>query len=174
VRSTRRSLLAPALSLGLAAIAGGCVDAPITPDQLEPSGRLSASAHQAAFGLEASPPAPQRAVTMSAVLAAEAAGALADRHEFRAAELGAGGMIHLHVRADGLTQPRAVTYRWTHLDTGTVSLTPGVLAPADALGHAASLAVPHAGAWTVEILGAADDDGPAPVLFSRDFVVKRP
>jgi hypothetical protein len=157
----------------------GCVDAPITPDQLQSDGTLRPLGHaQAAFSATERQEV-QQAVQVSAVLASQADGPLKDRNEFDADV----GTIYLHVRADGLLQPRAVLYRWTHGDL-TV-LEPGALAPTDAMSLGTSFEIDPElhGHWEVEVLAesgaaaaAAKGEEPEPprVLFHREFEVKRP
>ncbi|MBX7079669.1 MAG: hypothetical protein K1X88_10810 [Nannocystaceae bacterium] len=163
------------LVLGLASLAPawGCADAPITSDQLEADGLLrtpppESTRDQSQFSIDRA--APQRAavVHLSSVLANEATGAVQDRDRF-AADV---GTIHLHVRADGIDAPRAVTFRWIHGDSAIV--VPGTLGPASTLQHAASVEVaPHqVGPWRVEV-AAQPADGDAPeVLYTREFTVE--
>lgn len=153
--------------------ATGCVDAPITADQLEPDGRLRSLGHeQAAFAVEHPADRPtQQAVQVSAVLAAEAKGPLEDRNAF-AADVGA---VHLHVRADGLLEPRPVVYRWAH--DGFEMAIPGMLAPNGAMTLGASFEIDpeQTGTWEVDVLAgpvAAGEDT-VHVLFHREFEVER-
>lgn len=148
------------------------MDAPITSDQLEADGRLrvGGSHHQAAF--EAEERDQTRAVIqVSAVLAAQADGPLEDRNEFS----GDVGSVHLHLRADGLLEPRPVVYRWTHDDLSV--LVPGILAPSDSLSLGTSLDIDPelTGHWQVEVLSRPEQpDEPPRVLFHREFEVERP
>lgn len=154
------------------ALLGGCVDAPITADQLQPDGRLREQGRdQAAFA--ADPDEGRRtkqAIQVSAVLAAEADGPIEDRNAF-AADVGA---VHLHIRADGLLEPRPVVYRWTHGDFEMVI--PGTLAPHGAMTLGASFEIDpeQAGTWQVDVLAGPAEPGEAPrVLFHREFEVER-
>lgn len=154
------------------ALLGGCVDAPITADQLQPDGRLRVQGgEQAAFAAEPDPAKrTKRAIQVSAVLAAEADGPIEDRNAF-SADVGA---VHLHVRADGLLEPRPVVYRWTHGDFEMVI--PGTLAPDGAMTLGASFEIDpeQAGTWQVDVLASptAPDETPR-VLFHREFEVER-
>jgi hypothetical protein len=156
-----------------ALVVSGCADAPITPDHLQSDGTLRARplGHaQAAFSATERQQL-QQAVQVSAVLAAQADGPLEDRNEFEADV----GTVHLHVRADGLLQPRAVLYRWTHGDLSV--LEPGQLAPTDALSLGTSFDIDPElhGHWEVEVLTEGEVAGEGPrVLFHREFEVKRP
>jgi hypothetical protein len=147
-----------------------CADAPITPDQLQPDGTLRPLGHAQAEFSAADRQQLQRAVQVSAVLAAEADGPLEDRSEFPADV----GTIYLHVRADGLLQPRAVLYRWTHGDLSV--LEPGSLAPTDALSLGTRFDIDPElhGHWEVEVLTEEGQSEPPRVLFHREFEVKRP
>lgn len=150
---------------------GGCVDAPITPDHLEADGQLRAvPAGQAAFSAR-DRVVPRQAVQLSAVLAAQAEGALADTNEFSADARS----VHLHLRADSVFTPRPVIFRWTHDDVAVE--VPGVLAPTTSLSLAASYPIDPelVGPWRVEVLEIPEsEDQPAVILFQRDFEVKRP
>ena len=147
---------------------GGCVDAPITPEQLEEDGQLRPRGHeQSAFSAKRTESVRQ-AVQVSAVLAAEASGPLEDRNAFSAEVQ----TIHLHVRADGLIEPRPVEYRWTHPDL-SVSFD-GELGPSDSMSLGASLDIDPelAGHWEVEVLTKPQTPGEAPrVLFHREFEI---
>lgn len=151
----------------------GCVDAPITADQLEADGRLrsgGAKHEQAAFSADERGEL-QAVVQVSAVLAAQAEGALEDRNEFPAEV----GTVHLHLRADGLLEPRPVVYRWTHDDLSV--MVPGMLAPSDSLSLGTSFDIDPelAGHWEVEVLSRPEHPGDEPrVLFQREFEVARP
>lgn len=167
VRCSLHLLALIGLGLGLAP---ACVDAPITTDQLEADGMLrevGTAREQAAFSVRAAPQRSASVVQLSAVLATESAGALTDRDRFEAAV----GVIHLHVRADGIDSPKAVTFRWIHGDQAIV--TPGTLGPAGALELASSVEVaPHQiGPWRVEVAAQTSADAPPEVLFVRHFAV---
>ncbi|MEM9462458.1 MAG: hypothetical protein AAGF11_50385 [Myxococcota bacterium] len=157
--------------LALAAVlVPACVDAPITPDQLESNGQLRAPAlEQSAFSAQ------ERAITqqaaqarISAVLAAEAEGPLSDANRFSADV----GQINLHLRADGIDGPRPVVFRWTH--RGDAASVHGTLLPGDTLALATSFPIDpeRTGDWKVEILGTPAVSGQKPpVLFERSFEV---
>lgn len=154
------------LSVLTAALAGGCADAPITPEHILPDGQLRAEiVSQAAFAAR-----PERAeghaVQIAAVLAAEAAGPLVDAAAFPA-EVEA---VHLHIRADSLLEARSVTFVWTYGETREEVA--GVLAPTTTLALAASHPVgpEQRGLWRVEVFTLAGDE-PAQLLFAREFEV---
>lgn len=151
----------------LALCASACVDAPITPDQLEADGQLRAPAlKQSAFSAQ-SQPTTQQAARISAVLAAEAEGPLEDANRFPADV----GEVNLHLRADGIDGERPVVFRWTH--RGDAALVQGTLLPGDTLARATSLPIDpeRTGPWKVEILGAPVDGGEPIVLFERSFEI---
>jgi hypothetical protein len=151
--------------LGLLAFVG-CVDAPITPDQLEADGQLRSGPSQSAFSARDRPVA--QTVSVSAVLAAQPAGALEDRTAFSADV----GEVHLHLRADGLMTARPVVFRWTHDDLSV--LVPGMLAPTITLDRATSFEIgpDQVGTWLVEVLDqpALPEEEPR-VLFQREFQI---
>jgi len=161
-------VLGCAILPSLAVVTGGCVDAPITPAQLEDNGRLRPRGNeQAAFSAQRSPGI-RRAVQVSAVLAAEDSGPLEDRNTFSADV----ETIHLHVRADGLLESRNVEYRWTHPDL-TISFD-GELGPEDAMSLGASLDIDPelVGHWEVEVLSKPEDPAQGSrVLFRREFEI---
>lgn len=145
---------------------GGCVDAPITADQLQADGSLRVTRPaQAAFSAPEPTTQVQQAVRISAVLAAESDGALRDRSEFA---IGV-ERVHLHVRADGLLEPRSVVYRWTH--DGVSVLVPGTLAPTGQMSLGASFDIGEqaAGSWSVEVLTQSEPGQRPHVLFHRKF-----
>jgi len=157
------------VSLALAAVLmPACVDAPITPDQLEADGQLRAvGLEQAAFSAQ-DRETTQRAAQISAVLAAEADGPLEDSNRFPADV----GQINLHLRADGIEGPRPVIFRWTH--RGDSAVIRGTLTPGDTLALANSLPIDpeRTGPWTVQILGAPSSaEGEPSLLFERQFDV---
>jgi|GEM_PF-999815 len=157
----------------------GCVDAPITQDQLEDNGALRQGAGmpavggQAAFSAVEAPPTVQRAAQISAVLADVGDGPLNDRSSFDWDV----GTVHLHLRADGIDEPRAVVFRWTHEPTRASTIVPGTLLPAETLRHVAthSIQPDQTGAWTVEVLSEAPGpDGIADALWQRRFEIAAP
>lgn len=111
--------------------------------------------------------ASQAAVQITAVLATQPDGLLADAAAFTpSAEA-----VYLHLRADRLASPRPVTFVWTHGDQREE--VEGLLAPSTTLTMAAShhLDAESVGTWKVEILGEAVEDGSQPTLFEREFYV---
>lgn len=164
-----RGLLSVGLVLGVGGLAG-CVDAPITPDQLEADGQLrAASLGHSAFSATPRPQV-QQAARISAVLAAQPAGPLEDASSFPA-EVGA---VHLHLRADGLDDARQVVFRWSH--AGTSVLVPGRLEPGGTLALASTFTIEptQVGPWHVEVLGEPGADGEPALLFQRTFEVFHP
>jgi hypothetical protein len=148
------------------ALAVGCVDAPLTPAHLDPDGQLHNARHaQGAFAAQIGAQS-QAAVQITAVLATQPEGPLADAAAFSAGE----EAIYLHLRADRLASPRPVTFVWTH--DGVREEEPGVLAPSTALAMATSRHIDResVGTWSIEILSAEDGDPPV-TLFQREFVV---
>ncbi len=151
-----------------AALLPACVDAPITPDQLQADGQLRSGAlEQSAFSARERA-TPRRAAQISAVLAAEAEGPLEDAKRFPSDV----GEVNLHLRADGIDGSRPVVFRWTH--RGDAALMNGTLEAGDTLALATRFPIDpeRTGPWTVEILGAPSVPGEEPVvLFERDFEV---
>lgn len=142
-----------------------CVDAPITEAHMTPDGQLAAYGPQSPFAAQPSGTRGQ-AVQVAAVLATQADGPLEDAAQFPAES----GMVHLHLRADSLMEPRPVTFVWTH--EGTRDEVPGVLAPTPTLTLAAShpLGPDQRGSWEVEVYGS-DAAGGRELLFRREFQV---
>lgn len=155
------------LVLTLLAPLVGCVDAPLTPAHLDADGQLHAvPMEQGAFAARPQEQS-QAAIQMTAVLATQAEGPLADAATFPA-DVGA---VFLHLRADRLATTRPVTFVWTHGDLREEQ--DGVLAPTTALTMATSRVIEPAevGAWKVEVLGEPLADGSRPSLFEREFQV---
>lgn len=154
--------------LALAAVlVPACVDAPITPDQLEANGQLrGAPLEQSAFSAQGGT-APMRAARISAVLAAESEGPLNDANRFPVSV----GNVNLHLRADGIDGPRPVVFRWTH--RGHAALVEGTLAPGDTLALATSFPMDpqRTGTWKVEVLGSPNLGEEPVILFEREFEV---
>lgn len=150
-------------------LSGGCVDAPITPAHLEADGQLRDGMQQSAFRTEERSPERQtaQALQLTAVLAAQAEGALEDNNRFFA---GDESEVFLHMRADRLDEPRPVRFVWTFGDEQDESM--GFLLPAETLALAASqpLPVERAGLWRVEVYGVSPF-GTDPLLFEREFEV---
>ncbi|HEY8377925.1 MAG TPA: hypothetical protein VIK91_15620, partial [Nannocystis sp.] len=80
------------------------------------------------------------------------------------------GAVYLHLRADGLVEPRPVTFVWTYGETREE--VPGVLAPTTTLALAAShpIGPDQRGRWKVEVF-TRDGSEPTKPLFSREFEV---
>jgi hypothetical protein len=152
----------------VATLASACADAPITPDQLEADGVLRGARAQAGFSVERGAIHQASVVQLSSVLATQHAGALEDRDVFPASV----GVIHLHVRADGIDTPRVVSFRWIHGDQAIV--VPGSLSPAGALHHGASVEVqPHqVGPWRVEVATEGLPGEPPEVIYTREFTLE--
>lgn len=166
-RIVTRTLVGTLSGALLALLGTACVDAPITPDQLEADGQLRAPAlKQSAFSAQ-DRSTTQRAAQISAVLASEAEGPLEDAKRFPTDV----GEINLHLRADGIDGERPVMFRWTH--RGDSALVPGTLRPGDTLARATSFHIDpeRTGPWTVEILGAPVGGGEPVVLFERSFEI---
>jgi hypothetical protein len=159
------------IPLALAAVLGSaCVDAPITPDQLEANGQLRhPPLEQSAFSAQ-DPATTQRAAQISAVLAAEAESPLNDANHFPVDV----GHVNLHLRADGIDGPRPVVFRWTH--RGNAALIDGILAPGDTLALASRFPIDpkRTGTWKVEVLGSPSTGEEPVVLFEREFDVFLP
>lgn len=156
------------LVLTLLAPLVGCVDAPLTPAHLDAHGQLQGTAAMEQGAFAARPQEQSQAVIqMTAVLATQAEGPLADAATF-AADVGA---VYLHLRADRLATTRPVTFVWTHGERREEQ--DGVLAPTTALTMATSrvIAPEEIGAWKVEVLGEPLADGSRPSLFEREFQV---
>lgn len=145
-------------------LAVGCVDAPITPDQLEADGRLRPSVPgQSAFSAQEGKPSTQQAARIEAMLSDAQTGPTVDAASFPADV----GTIHLHLGAEGLSTARPVVFRWTH--EGDSIRQPGLLAPTASPRHAARLHIDplQTGTWTVEVLETGSDA----VLWQRRFEV---
>src|SRR5690606_3897217 len=110
-RHVKFSALRPFLLLLtlLEPLVGICAD-PLTPAHLEADGQLHAvPMEQGAFAARPQEQS-QAAIQMTAVLATQAEGPLADAATFPA-DVGA---VFLHLRADRLATTRPVTFVWTH------------------------------------------------------------
>jgi len=165
-------LLAPACLLVSVPLLGvaACVDAPITPAQLEADGQLKHDAGQAVFGAEERVPNRQRAerLQLTAVLAGVAEGPLEDKATFI---LGEDESVNLHLRADKLDESRPVTFTWIHGEDRLESM--GFLNPTETLKPYASheLSDEDTGEWTVEV----HSGGPfGAVVYEREFEVVSP
>ncbi|NVB37752.1 hypothetical protein G6O69_07900 [Pseudenhygromyxa sp. WMMC2535] len=179
----RTSLIAVA-ALGLLSTLA-CADAPITAADLQADGQLRPSSQQSVHhaSSEANRPKAQRAerLRVTGLLAPQSQGALEDSTRFSVE----GEAIYLHLRADDLTEPRPVTFVWTHGDERRETM--GFLQPAETLAPAASLLLDqplaregeqdtkdfdplaHAGAWSVEVY-STDANGRS-LVFERTFEV---
>lgn len=146
-----------------------CVDAPVTPDQLEASGRLRHGAQVSFSAVDRS--VMKEAAHVSAMLTDAREGELADTQVFTTDV----GTVHLHLHTDGLLAERPVIYRWTHGDVA-VSV-PGSLGPSEGftLGSSMTIGPAQAGIWTVEVLEQPTSPDQTPhVLVERTFEVRRP
>jgi hypothetical protein len=176
-----------------------CADAPITAADLQADGQLRQTSAQQQQSIHAASeshqPKAQQAerLRVTGLLAAQAEGPLEDATRFSLDSEG----IYLHLRADDLSEPRPVTYVWSHHGQGHdhERETMGFLQPAATIGLAASFplaryltgelgAEPGAelgadaqppipltlvGEWRVEVY-SADANG-RNLLFERDFVI---
>ncbi|WP_146158107.1 hypothetical protein [Enhygromyxa salina] len=194
----RTSFLAAAIVFS-GVFTAGCADAPITAADLQADGQLreqpadsQQSVHAAS---ETNRPKAQVAerLQVTGLVAAQAEGALEDATRFALDS----ESIYLHLRADGLTQPRPVTFVWLHGDQRRETM--GFLQPSETLTLAASLPLarfveegmtppaqrpnPRAdqqpdqqpdplaqtGVWKVEVYGA--DPGGPNLVFEREFEI---
>ncbi len=173
----RTSLLAAALILFSVA----CADAPITAADLQADGQLRPGSQQSVLAAN-NLAEPQRAerLAVTGVLANQAEGPIEDATRFATGE-----GIYLYLRADDLSQPRPVTYVWTHGETKRETM--GFLHPAETLSVAASLPLAqplvemdpdlaatfdprdHAGSWRIEVYSVEGSD--RSLVFERDFEV---
>lgn len=153
----------------LAALASlaACADAPITAADLQADGQLreqAASSQQSIHAAsETTRPRVQTAeqLRVTGLLAPQANGALEDAMRF-SLEAEA---IYLHLRADGLDQPRPVTYVWSHGDIRRETM--GFIQPRETISLAASLPLIEfvEGAEAAAAAAAKSEDAPpAPVL----------
>jgi hypothetical protein len=176
----------------------GCADAPITAADLQDDGQLREQVDQQRVHASSSihqPPARAQVaehLRVTGLVAAEADGPLEDATRFSLDS----EAIHLHLRADGLDEPRPVTFVWLHGDQRRETL--GFLQPAETISPVASLplaryveegfatisaAVPSnmagpkiepdpaalAGAWKVEVY-STDASGRS-LVFEREFEI---
>ncbi len=178
-----------------------CADAPITAADIQADGQLRPSAapqgSQSVLAASEQQPKAQRAehLRVTGLLAGQAEGALADATRFSSE----GEAIYLHLRADELSEPRPVTFVWTHAYVDAAGgiaehrrETMGFLQPTEIIDLAASLplaryaeaaeqaaklaakgedveVIPVAGEWTVEVY-STDANGRS-LVFERDFEV---
>ena len=168
-----------------------CADAPITAADLQADGQLrehTMSSQQSNFAAsETSQTQTAEQLRVTGMLAPQAEGALEDATRFSLeAE-----SIYLHLRADGLDQPRPVTYVWTHGEQRRETM--GFLQPKETISLAASLPLadfveaaeeaaalaaksedaPEApiltGSWTVEVYSTSQNG--RSLVFERDFEI---
>jgi hypothetical protein len=131
----RSSLLAAAFIL----MSVGCADAPITAADLQDDGQLREQADRHSVHASSSihqPPARAQVaehLRVTGLVAAEADGPLEDATRFSLDS----EAIHLHLRADGLDEPRPVTFVWLHGDQRRETL--GFLQPSETISPVASL-----------------------------------
>lgn len=189
----RTSLFAVALLLATAA----CADAPITAADLQADGQLRESADQQQQSIHAASKANQpkagvaERLRVTGLLAAQSEGPLEDTTRF---SLDAEG-IHLHLRADGLSEPRPVTFVWQHGEQRRETM--GFLQPSETISPVASLPLANyvevgfglapageaddlqepdpialTGAWKVEVY-STDATGRS-LVFEREFEILEP
>lgn len=159
----------PALLALAALFASACVDAPITPAQVSSDGQLHVESAMSTPSAQQTRTA--ETLQVSGLLAVEHEGPVEDLSVFSAETT----EVHLHIRADKLTESRPVTFVWTYVPSEGEPVrdeTAGLLEPHATLQLAASRQIDPEmmGAWTVEVYGVAAM-GPAPLLFERSFTV---
>lgn len=131
----RSSFLAAAFIL----MSAGCADAPITAADLQDDGQLREQADQqsvhASSSIHQPPTRAQVAehLRVTGLVAAEADGPLEDATRFSIDS----EAIHLHLRADGLDEPRPVTFVWLHGEQRRETM--GFLQPSETISPVASL-----------------------------------
>ncbi|MFO7567224.1 MAG: hypothetical protein R6X02_31555 [Enhygromyxa sp.] len=133
-------IAATALLLIPLTVGMGCADAPITAADIQADGQLRQTAAASQQSVHAaSEPERQQAehLRVTGLLATAADGPLEDAARFSLTS----EAIYLHLRADGLSEPRPVTFVWTHDgDWGEHRReTMGFLQPAETISLAASL-----------------------------------
>lgn len=118
----------------------GCADAPITAADLQDDGQLREQVDRQSVHAASSIHQPTAQVAQIAehlrvtgLVAAEADGPLEDATRFSLDSVA----IHLHLRADGLDEPRPVTFVWLHGDQRRETL--GFLQPSETISPVASL-----------------------------------
>jgi hypothetical protein len=119
------------------ALTAGCADAPITAADLQDDGQLreQADQQQSVHAASSHKPKAQLAehLRVTGLVATEAEGPLEDATRFSLDS----EAIHLHLRADGLDEPRPVTFVWLHGDQRRETL--GFLQPSETISPVASL-----------------------------------
>jgi hypothetical protein len=190
----RYPLLAAALA-SLMVLTAGCADAPITAADLQDDGQLREQADLQQIVHASSVHSPKVRPTQVAehlrvtgLVATEAEGPLEDATRFSLDSVA----IHLHLRADGLDEPRPVTFVWLHGDQRRETL--GFLQPSETISPVASLPLARyveegftevvdeqpkndpseqgaalAGAWKVEVY-STDANGRS-LVFEREFEI---
>jgi hypothetical protein len=173
----------------------GCADAPITAADLQDDGQLRAQAEgvhaSSVHQPKARPTQVAEHLRVTGLVAAEAEGRLEDATRFSLDS----PAIHLHLRADGLDEPRPVTFVWVHGDQRRETL--GFLQPSETISPVASLPLARyveegfalasdpasgqasdeakidpaalAGAWKVEVY-STDANGRS-LVFEREFEI---
>jgi hypothetical protein len=182
----------PPIAVTALLLTAACADAPITAADIQADGQLrqTATASQQSVHAATEPKA-QRAehLRVTGLLATAADGPLEDAARFSLDS----EAIYLHLRADGLGEPRPVTFVWTHVGSWGEHRreTMGFLQPAQTIELAASLplakyadpevavdlvgevSIPEAwaasGEWKIEVY-TADTNGRS-LVFERDFEV---
>jgi hypothetical protein len=185
----------PLFAAALVLFTAGCADAPITAADLQSDGQLreradlqpsvhASSVHQP----KARPTQVAEHLRVTGLVAAEAEGPLEDATRFSLDS----EAIHLHLRADGLDEPRPVTFVWLHGDQRRETL--GFLQPSETISTAASLPLARyveegfadtpepaeiepaeidpatlAGTWKVEVY-STDANGRS-LVFEREFEI---
>jgi hypothetical protein len=118
-------------------LGAGCADAPITAADLQDDGqlRVQADQQQSVHASSSHRPKAQLAehLRVTGLVAAEAQGPLEDATRFSLDS----PAIHLHLRADGLDEPRPVTFVWLHGDQRRETM--GFLQPSETISPVASL-----------------------------------
>jgi hypothetical protein len=132
-------LIAAALLLAGFTASAACADAPITAADLQADGQLrkheSSSQQSVHAASDTHRPKAQLAerLRVTGLVAAQADGPLEDATRFSLETEG----IHLHLRADNLTQPRPVTFVWLHGEQRRETM--GFLQPSETISLVASL-----------------------------------
>lgn len=122
-------------------LSAACADAPITAADIQANGQLreAPASQQSVHAASVSEPQAQRAehLRVTGLLAAQADGPLEDATRFSLDS----EAIYLHLRADDLSEPRPVTFVWTHSGAWGEHRreTMGFLQPAETIALAASL-----------------------------------
>jgi hypothetical protein len=171
-------------------LTAGCADAPITAADLQDDGQLREQAdrqqsvhasivHQP----KARPTQVAEHLRVTGLVAAQAEGPLEDATRFSLDSVA----IHLHLRADGLDEPRPVTFVWLHGDQRRETL--GFLQPSETISPVASLPLARfveegfyadpssaladpsvlTGPWKVEVY-STDANGRS-LVFEREFEI---